>query len=132
MTLSSIEEADANSYGVAGTIEQFNEERRKEMEAAMMAIAEEISDVADGFFGHVKAVMTSTNGWIGLNLVDTRLGVDVSGSMSDGVCDFKSMAVALDIEHESLKRIMHSRLELVKGLEVRRSIPNVVSIDGSL
>jgi len=132
MKISSIEAVAANSYGVSGFIDNFNEERQNAMVSSIKAIAEDISVVADGFFGHVKTVISSPSGWMGFNLVDTRLGVDVSGSMVYGRCEFKAMAVALDIDLATLKDIIHSKIQTIEGLTIKESIQNLIMLDGSV
>ncbi len=122
MNSSSIDEAEATSYGVSGKIKMWNPDTKKSLEDALLAMCEEISAHADGFYGHIKTILRSTDGWVSMNLVDPRLGVHEAGSMPDCPCDFKVMAVALDIDHESLRGIMHTKLASVDGLEVIASI----------
>ncbi len=118
MNSSSIDEASATSYGVSGKIKLWNQECNEAMRNALLAISADISEYADGFLGHIKTILRSPSGWVGMNLIDSDLGVDESGTMGEGPCEFKAMAVALDIDHDTLVRIMHSRLDGVEGLVI--------------
>ena len=122
---SSIDESGGSSFGVTGVMD-WDSDKEIVIEQMMLSIVDRIEAVADGFFGHVKAIIESSNEWVSLNLVDARIGVEKKGSMGAGKGSFKIMAVALDIDRYGLKSIVMECLSEVEGVSVSNLKPGLV------
>jgi hypothetical protein len=120
---SSIDEVGAASCGLSGMINHWDNDKENEFKQAMLGIASDIAEMSDGFFGHIKAILTSDDKSMSMNLVEPSLGVSVHGEIPDGSCAFRIIVAALDVDSEYLRKAMNKRLSGIEGLKVesRRS-----------
>jgi hypothetical protein len=121
---SSLEEAGAVSYGLQGVLLECRSDSIQMIADAIGSIMSRVDLEAGGFFGHAKAIISSSSESISVNGVDPSLGVKVTGIITlGGKCEVKVMVAALDIPMPTLRMIMEEEMTLVEGFirDVSRS-----------
>ena len=121
---SSLEEAGAVSHGLHGVLLECRSDSIQTIADAIGSIMSRVDAEVGGFFGHAKAIISSSSESISVNGVDPSLGVKVTGIMTlGGRCEVKVMVAALDIPLPTLKLIMEEEMAQVDGFirDVSRS-----------
>jgi len=128
---SSIEEAGAASFGISGRVAVFDDIFSNSLQKALSDIVSSIELTTGGFLGHAKSIITCHEGTMGINIVNSKIGAELTGLLSHGEnCIVKVMVAALDIEYDSLKSIVLKNLGKVKGLSLEERVrPNMIILE---
>jgi hypothetical protein len=113
---SSLEEVEGVSYGMQGIIPECQPDSLQKVAEAVKLIMERVDEEAGGFFGHVKAILSSSSESASVNGVDPILGVKLTGDVTVGkMCEVKVMAVVLDLPLQTLRGIVEEEMARVEG-----------------